>query len=304
MHSRLLGGIAGAVSILVTLTACGSGNGAQSTGSSKTTFSGSPTKVLVVMEENHSYTQMREGMPFLADLSDKYGYAKNWKALAHPSEPNYLGIVAGSTFGIRDDHPPAVHHDEVGSATTVFDQALAEGKRAATYAESMPQPCHLTDYAVPPKKKPTYAVRHNPWVYFPSSRDNCLVNDQDLTSFADDAVRNDLPNVGFLIPNMDNDAHDGSLSTADTWLSEQLAPVLKSADFTSGRLVVVVTADEDDSKSGNVVLTSVLTPRLDHKVVNTTLTHYSLTRYIAHVLDVKPLGKGADAPDMKAAFGL
>jgi hypothetical protein len=65
-----------------------------------------------------------------------------------------------------------------------------------------------------------------------------------------------------------------------------------------------VTADEDDRHSGNVVLTSVLSSHLSHKVVSTPLTHYSLTRYVAQVLGVTPLKKGSTAPDMKVAFGL
>jgi hypothetical protein len=271
---------------------------------SSSTLAGAPTKVLVVIEENHSYTQMRQGMPFLAGLSAKYGYATHWTALAHPSLPNYLGIAGGTTFGILDDKSPAAHKSDVGSATSVFDQALAAGKTAGTYAESMPKPCHVYDYPDRSVGTPLYAVRHNPWVYFQSHRNDCLAHDKDLTTFAGDAAKNALPNVGFLIPNLVHDAHNASLGAADSWLSTQLGPVLKSTDFTTGKLVVVVTADEDDKHSGNVVLTSVLTPRLSHKVVTSGLTHYSLTRYLAQVLGVKPLDNGATAPDMKAAFGL
>ena len=115
--------------------------------------------------------------------------------------------------------------------------------------------------------------------------------------------RDALPTVGFLIPNLVHDAHDGSLGAADAWLQQQLTPVLRSADFTSGRLVVVVTADEDDKRSGNVVLTSVLSTRLHHQVVSRPLTHYSLTRFVAQVLHQQPLVNGRTAPDMRAAFG-
>lgn len=268
------------------------------------TATAAPSKVLVVIEENHSYAQMREGMPFLTRLSDTYAYATRWTAITHPSAPNYLAIAGGSTFGITDDAAPAADEAAIGSAPSVFDQALAAGKTAGTYAESMPKNCHVYDNPDRAVGTPKYAVRHNPWVYFPAGRADCLANDQALPQFGKDAEANALPNIGFLIPNLDNDAHDGSLSTADAWLEEQLTPVLGSDDFTSGRLVVIVTADEDDRKSGNTVLTSVLTPALAGKVVDTPLTHYSLTRYIAHALGVRPLGKGADAPDMKAAFGL
>ena len=261
-------------------------------------------KVLVVIEENHSYAQMKRGMPYLAGLSSKYGYATHWTALAHPSLPNYLGIAGGTTFGILDDRSPTAHTSDIGSAISVFDQAIAAGKTAGTYAETMSQNCQVDDNPDRSVATPKYAVRHNPWAYFSTGRSNCLSHDRDLTLLAGHAAHNALPNVGFVIPNLDHDAHDASLATADSWLKQQLPPVLSSTDFTSGKLVVVVTADEDDQHAGNNVLTSVLTPRISHKVVSTPLTHYSLTRYIAQVLGVTPLHNGATAPDMKAAFGL
>jgi hypothetical protein len=255
-----------------------------------------PTKILVVIEENHSLSQMQAGMPFLAQQSQQYGYATHWQALTHPSEPDYLAIVGGSTFGITNDSPPSRNAPRVGQARSVFDQALEAGRTAATFAESMPQGCHDHDAG-------SYAVRHNPWAYFGRGRAACLTHDVDLSGFAAAAGGNALPDVGFLIPNLVHDAHDAPLGVADAWLRQQLTPVLDSADFTSGRLVVVVTADEDDKRSGNIVLTSVLSTRLHHKVVSQPLTHYSLTRFIAQVLHQPPLVNGRTAPDMRAAFG-
>jgi hypothetical protein len=271
--------------------------------STKGTATAPPTKVLVVIEENHSYAQMSAEMPYLFGLSKSYGYATDWTAITHPSLPNYLAIAGGSTFGINDDRNPAAHEGQIGQAPSVFDQALDAGKSAATYAESMPSSdtCRLDDY---PTGAATYAVRHNPWAYFPASRSRCQSRDLSLDGLAAAAKGDALPNVAFLIPNLEHDAHDGSLAAADTWLDRQLTPVLGSDDFTSGRLVVVVTADEDDKHSGNTVLTSVLTPALTGKVVHTPLTHYSLNRYIAEVLGVPPLGEAAGAPDLRTAFGL
>ncbi|MCW2783587.1 MAG: phosphatidylinositol-3-phosphate phosphatase [Marmoricola sp.] len=256
-----------------------------------------PTKVLVVIEENHSLAQMRSGMPYLAGLSDRYGYATDWSALRHPSEPNYLAIAGGSTFGVTDDAPPATNAVKVGNAGSVFSQARRHGRSYATYAESMPSRCALVNSG-------EYAVRHNPWTYFGADRTACRAHDVSLTPFAGAARNDNLPNVAFLIPNLVHDAHDASLGAADQWLRTHLAPVLASADFTSGRLVVIVTADEDDRHSHNTVLTSVLSARLHHRVVRTALNHYSLTRFIAQVLRAKPLKAGRTAPDLRTAFGL
>ncbi len=255
----------------------------------------------MVIEENHSYVQMRAGMPYLFGLSTRYGYATSWSAVTHPSLPNYLAITGGSTFGVTDDRGPAAQTSKVGNAASVFDQALDAGRTARTYAESMPGDCRVEDHSAGAGR---YAVRHNPWTYYQASRTRCTANDLPLTAFAAAARADDLPSVGFLIPNRCDDAHDCPLSVADAFLRRTLPDVLASRDFTSGRLTVVVTADEDDKHSGNTVLTSVLSSRLSHKVVTTHLTHYSLTRYIAQVLGVAPLGNGATAPDMRRAFGL
>ena len=256
-----------------------------------------------MIEENHSYAQMKQGMPYLAGLSNTYGYATHWTALAHPSLPNYLGIAGGTTFGILDDRSPAAHTSDVGSAPSVFDQAIAAGKTAGTYAETMPDNCHVYDSPDRSVGTPVYAVRHNPWVYFPRAAATAWP-----TTGAYPVRRRRRPQRtaqrGVPDPEPRPRRARRLARSADAWLKQQLTPVLQSTDFTSGKLVVVVTADEDDKHSGNVVLTSVLTPRIHHKVVSTPLTHYSLTRFIAQVLGVKPLQNGATAPDLKAAFGL
>src|SRR5664279_1786470 len=58
-----------------------------------------PDKALVVVEENHSHSSVLSGMPYLASLADTYGQTRTYQAVADPSLPNYLAIIAGSTFG-------------------------------------------------------------------------------------------------------------------------------------------------------------------------------------------------------------
>jgi acid phosphatase len=168
----------------------------------------------------------------------------------------------------------------------------------------MPAPCSLSGNV-----SRGYAVKHNPWAYFADDRTACRVGDVG-TGFQEAAETNALPNVGMLIPNTCHDAHDGGhrcgLSVADTWLQSWLPPVLASRDFTSGALVVVITADEDDRDSGNKVLTVVLHASLDGAgtVVSTPLTHYSLSRLCSQVVGAAPLRRAATAPDLAAAFDL
>jgi len=259
------------------------------------------TKVLTILEENHSLSEMERGMPFLAGLAHRFGYADHYTAIRHPSLPNYLAIAGGDTFGVSDDAPPVAHalHEP-----SVFSQALHAGRTAGTWAESMSENCQLT-----PDSATRYAVRHNPWAYFADELSACRAGDVG-TGFVDAAKANALPNVGMLIPDTCHDAHDGgpscNLGAADAWLQAQLPAVLASSDFTDGTLAVVVTADEDDRSSGNSVLTVVLQAGLDGSgtVVSTPLTHYSLSRLYSEVVGAPPLRQAASAPDLAAAFHL
>ncbi len=257
-------------------------------------ISAHPTKLLVIVEENHSYGQMQSGMPYLGSLAHAYGYAANYTAISHPSLPNYLAIAGGSTFGVTDDNNPSAHPL---AAPSVFDQALGQRLTAGVYAESMPSNCDLAN-AQP------YAVRHNPWTYFTPGRADCQRFDRSDASLLADAHNNSLPNAGLVVPDLCNDAHDCSLTTADSWLQSHIPTVLASDDFTSGRLAVVITADEDDRSSGNHVLTVVLDANLNGEVVGTPLNHYSLSRFYSQTLGATPLANAKTAPDMRAAFGL
>jgi acid phosphatase len=257
------------------------------------------TKVLVIIEENHSLAEMRAGMPYLYGVAQHYGYATDYRAITHPSLPNYLAIAGGSTFGVTDDENPSAH---VLPGPSVFGQALAKGGTARLYAEALPSPCARTSTAL-------FAVRHTPWAYFAAERAACrtgTVAAGTPTSgrLARDIKAGALPTTGMLIPDLAHDAHDGTLAEADQWLKSWLPRLTAGPDFTSGRLAIVVTADEDDYTRVNKVMTVVLAKGLSRHVVTAPLTHYSLTRFLDEVAGAKPLRLAAKAPSLGTAFGL
>ena len=260
-----------------------------------------PVKVLIVVEENKTPRSALAGMPYLASLAATYGRTTAYRAVAHPSLPNYLALAGGSTFGVRDDGEPARHPI---SGPSVFDRVIAGGRTAKTYAEAMSTNCALTTTS-------RYAARHNPWTYFadPVSRANCRQFDVPLGTTSAGALRRDvdagaLPTVGLVIPDICNDAHDCSLATADAWLKSWLTVVRQGPDWRAGRLVIVVTFDEDDYSGDNTVQTVIVSPYTSHIVSNRAYTHYSLTRYLAELTATAPLGGAASAPSLRADFRL
>ncbi|GAA3818772.1 alkaline phosphatase family protein [Nocardioides panacisoli] len=252
------------------------------------------TKLLVFVVENHSFDQMRAGMPFTWSLAQQYGYAAHFTAITHPSLPNYLAIAGGSTFGVGDDGPPSAHPV---SSPSVFGRAVQEGSTARLYADGMAGSCQSTDQG-------RYAVKHNPWAYFTAERSMCERDDVPLAALTDDAAAGRLPAVGMVIPDLCNDAHDCALAQADQWLSTYVQEAMSGPDWEDGHLAIVITADEDDRNHGNQILTVVAHPALDQVAASTPLTHYSLSRAYADVAGFAPLGNANGAPDLLAAFGL
>ncbi len=253
------------------------------------------SKLLVFMVENHSFDAMREQMTWTFDLSEQYGYTTEYRALTHPSLPNYLAIAGGSLFDIEDDHPP---DQNPVSGESVFGQALALGKTARVYAEGMPENCATEDGG------DRYGVRHNPWAYFVDERDACLSHDVSMEPFAVDVSSGSLPEAGMVVPDTCHDGHDCDLSVVDDWMRAQVGLAMTGPDWESGRLAIVITADEDDNDAENHVLTTVAHPSLDGVVVDVPLDHYALTRLYDEVLGAPLLRNAESAPSMADAFGL
>ena len=296
--------------LLPTIAACGSDSSSSSLApsresSSTTSPSTAPSsaararpvsKVLVVIEENHSLDQMSAGMPYTFGLAKRFGYATHYTAIRHPSLPNYVAIAGGGTFGITDDAPPADHPIH---APSVFGRAIASGHTAALYAEGMPRRCAEDNGGI------RYAVKHNPWAYFADERTGCHRHDLPAARLGRAIRSGHLPNVGMVIPDLCNDAHDCDLSDADAWFRGVMRKVLAGPDWKSGRLAVVLTADEDEhDNQDNTVLTMVLHGSQRGRVVDAPLTHYSLSGLLSAVTGTRPLGEARTAPSMAVAFEL
>lgn len=252
------------------------------------------TKLLVFVEENHSLAQMKAGMPYAFGLAKRYGYATQHVATMHPSLPNYIVMAGGKSHGITNNGSPSVNPV---SGQSVFGQAIAAGKTAKVYADGMPANCAMSGGTA-------YAVRHNPWPYFVNERALCNKFDVPVSKLDADIAAGTLPNAGMVIPNLEHDAHDGSLAAADEWFRGWMVKIFASPDWKSGHLAVMLTADEDDKNSGNIVLTSVMHPSQNGRVVTTRLTHHGITRLYEDVIGAPYLFAAATAPSFATAFGL
>ena len=84
-----------------------------------------PAHVVIVMEENRSQANIigNKSAPFINALAARGANMAQSFAETHPSEPNYLALFAGSTFGVTKDACPV----NGGAAPNLASELLAAG---------------------------------------------------------------------------------------------------------------------------------------------------------------------------------
>jgi len=197
--------------------------------------------VFIVMEENHSYSDVigNPDMPYLNSLAKTYSSAPAYYADTHPSIGNYFMLTTGQIITNDDGYTQTV------TADNVVRELLAAGKTWQEYSESIPHRGYFGG------DTGEYAERHNPLSYMSDVRSN-PAQQQNLVPFtqlATDIANHTLPNYGFIVPNLLDDAHDGTLAMADAWLQTNIAPLLASPDFNTpgGGLLLIVFDESEDS---------------------------------------------------------
>lgn len=287
---------------LFALTALQFACGGASSGMPQTPIpAGTPTfsHVILVMEENHNYSEVvgNTSMPYLNGLAQQYGLATQYFANAHPSIPNYLMFTTGQMETFDDDFSGVISDDNI------IRELVKAGKSWKGYMESIPSIGYLGGDA------PPYVRRHNPYSYLSDIQNNSsqAANIVPFTQFAPDLSGGSLPQFSFISPNVDNDAHNGTLAAADSWLQNNIAPLIASPAF-QGSGLLIVTFDEgeatDFDHGGGQVATVVVSSNSKMKYQSQTFyQHQSLLRLILTSSGVNTLpGMSASAPDMTEFF--
>jgi hypothetical protein len=255
--------------------------------------------VALLVEENHSYSDVigNSSMPYLNGLVSQYGLATQYFANTHPSIGNYFMLTTGQMVTNDDAFTGTV------SVDNLVRELISSGKTWKSYAESLPSTGYTGGDSYP------YAQHHNPFSYL-TDVVNSSTETQNLVSFSQfnaDLTNNQLPNFSFIVPNLLDDAHDGTLQAADAWLQQNIAPLISSAAFQNDGLLIIV-FDESDTADiahgGGRVPAFIISPKAKQGHQSTTLyQHQSTLRLILHGLGVSSYpGAANTAPEMAEFF--
>jgi hypothetical protein len=249
--------------------------------------------IIVVLENQGIRSAIKD--PYIQQLMKEGAWFSNYEAITHPSFPNYLAMVAGSTFGIEHDH-----YDAPIEGPSIADRLESRGLTWKSYAEDYPGNCFLHHVAgagrLTPTATPTelYGLKHVPLLAFANiqrDKKRCakVVSDRE---FWRDVKAGRLPHYAFYTPNMFNDGHDTSLGYSTKWLRGFLDRLRASSDLAGS--LVVITWDEGGpgDHGGNNVLTLLLGPEINPGRYDDDLTHYSLLRSIEDNFGLEPMHSG------------
>lgn len=250
--------------------------------------------VFLIVLENHEYDEVagNPAAPFLNRLAARGALATSYFAIAHPSLPNYLALLGGSTFGIAEDCSSCE-----ASGDNLALQLSRAGISWRAYMGGLPSPCFGGGASG------TYAKRHDPFMYFPSiARDpgRCgrIVPQTRLDA---DLRRRTLPAFAWLSPDLCDDGHDCGIAKADSALAALVPRIIRRL---GPHGLLVVTFDEGRSEArccgqpgGGRVFTVIVGPDVAPGVrLRAAHDHYSLLATLEDAFGLPRLrhARGAD----------
>jgi phosphatidylinositol-3-phosphatase len=175
--------------------------------------------VIVVVFENKEASNVlgNPAAPTLNSYARRYASLTRYYAVTHPSLPNYIALVSGSTRGITDNCTRCSVN-----APNLADTVEAAGKTWKAYAEGLPSRGFLGGWSG------RYAKKHNPFAYFRSiaGRADRRARIVPLRELAADLRAGRLPDFAFVVSDLCNSMHDCSVSVGDSWLRRTVTPLL------------------------------------------------------------------------------
>jgi acid phosphatase len=246
-------------------------------------------KVVVVVMENKTYDQTRV-QPYTASLIAAGALFTNSFGVARPSQPNYIALWAGNTFGVSTNACPApgspFPYENLGHACEVA------GLTWRAFSENLPSAGSAVCSADGDQATGLYTRKHEPWTHFSNLNH---ANERPYSDLAATLAAHALPNLTFIIPNNCHNTHNAftagcTVPDGDAWLAANLPSII--AELGPNGLLIL-TWDEDDETGPNHILTVFHGPKVTAgSSYGARVTHYTVSRLLCEVLGLEIEGFG------------
>jgi hypothetical protein len=253
-----------------------------------------PDHVVIVIEENESANAIlgNASAPYLNSLATSGQSLTNFFAISHPSQPNYLQMFSGSNQNVFDDNVPS---GIPYSTPNLGASLITAGRTFGGYSETLPSVGYNGASSTTVVGENQYVRKHNPWANWqdattptPTNRLSPSVNMPfsgyfpSTTGASTDFAT--LPTVAFVVPNEQNDMHDGTIAQADTWLQSNIEPYRAWA--AAHNSLLIITWDEDNHTQNNQIPTIMVGPMVRNGVASAAGNQWNLHNLLRTVSDM------------------
>ena len=188
-------------------------------------------QLVVVLMENRNLNEVYGPATYMTQLADTFAFSTGWTSLANPSQPNYIALIGGSTFGISGDgnHPNLNH-------PTIVDIMENTSKTWKAFAEDASGTgCGLN----PPRGED-----HFPFLSFTTITGNASRCANLLPGSSNEVISafNAGTNFIWLTPNDCNNMHSCSVAHGDAWIASWVPALL--AAMAGKKAALLITFDE------------------------------------------------------------
>ncbi len=244
-------------------------------------------QLVVVLMENQNLNDVYGPATYMTQLADQYSLSEGWSSITNPSQPNYIAILGGSTFGVSGDgnHPNLNH-------PTMVDILENTGKTWKAFAEDASgSGCSIN----PPRGEDHYPFLSYTTITSSSARCANLLpgsSNEVIAAF------NGGTNFIWLTPNDCNNMHSCSVATGDAWIQSWVPNLLTA--MASKKAALVIMFDEAYTTPPYIYMGfSGPATKLAYKST-ASYNHYSLLKLLEDVWGGGNLGQG----DVSAASPL
>lgn len=266
--------------------------------------------VILLMFENKTYSSVigSSSAPYITSLAQACGTYTTWKDAdykvdgtkegSYYSKPNYATLTSGvspSVHGLKDDT-----YSTTSSVDNIFNRLRLAGRDTKTYysGSASSTPCTSSNFS---------GAYHDAMRYYTDlgaqSTDPttfCNTHDVPLSTFMTDVNNGKLPAFSLVLPTNDQNMHNNTISSGDSWAQSFLVPLLDSAQYKSGDTAIFFLWDED-TPIPNVLIAPSIKPG-SHPTApsgSNPIGHFSANRTFQDMLGITPyLGDSGSAPSL------
>lgn len=250
-----------------------------------------PDHIVILVLENHGYNQIigSSAAPYINGLANAGALFTRSYALSHPSQPNYLELFSGCNQGVTSDVTPS----DIPFQTPNLGAALLSlGKTFVAFSENLPSTGFIGD------SSGNYFRKHAPWVNWQGNGVNGIPSNLHLNFSNFPTNFNLLPTISFVIPNINNDMHNGTdptkITICDDWIKNNLGNYISWANMNNS--LFILTFDEDDNLNQNHIATLFSGEMVNTGQYTDSINHYTILRTLEEIYQLPYSCQDASVP--------